>query len=117
MSGLRETKVQNLYEVVVFAIAAQEDICRLDVTMDETARFGLRQRVADLSKDVNDTFSRYDTKAFDQRIGIHTIKQFHDVVERTLLGDPEVEQRDRVRRSVLCNDLRFPLDPPTHGFG
>jgi hypothetical protein len=45
VDGLRDPEVEHLHEVVVLAIPAQEDVCRLDVAMHEPARFGFGQRI------------------------------------------------------------------------
>ena len=70
MHDLRDPEVENLHEVVVLAIPAQEDVRRLDVAMHEPARFGLGQRMAHLPKDMDDAFGGYRAEAPDQRVGI-----------------------------------------------
>src|SRR4051812_27264688 len=51
---------------------------------------------------------------FDQCAGVEAIEQLHHVIEPAVLGDAEVEQCHRVRRSQLCDRLRLSLESPLH---
>ena len=114
MRDLRNPEVENLHEVVILTIPAQENVCRLDVAMHEAAPLCFRQRMADLSNDMDDPFGGNRAEAPDQSVGIDAIEQFHHVIERAFLSDAEVEQRHRVWRSKLCDDLRFPFESSSH---
>ena len=112
--ALGDSEVKNLHEVKVLAIPTEEDVGGLDVAMDEPGRFGFGQRMAHLSKDVDGAFGRDRAEALDQLVRINSVEQLHHVIERAVLGDAEVEQRHRVGRSELGDDLRFPLESSSH---
>ena len=69
--------------------------------------------MADLSKNVNDAFGGYRAEALDQRFSVDSFKQLHRVIERAFLSHTKVEQGHGVRRSELCDDLRFTLKSPS----
>ncbi len=50
---LHQPEIEHLHEVVFTAVAADEDVARLDVAMHDTALVSLRERVADLAEDVD----------------------------------------------------------------
>jgi len=94
---LDDAEVEDLDEIVVLAVAAEKDVRRLDVAMDQAARLGLRERVADLPQDVHHPFRRERSAAPDERLQVEPLEQLHHVVERAVAGDAEVEQVHRVR--------------------
>src|SRR5262245_17812029 len=95
---------------MILAIAAEEDIGRLDVAVHKSARLGLGERVTHLPEDVDDAFGWYRAETTDQRVGIDSVEQLHRVIEGPVHRGPEVEQRHGVGRSKPRDHLRFTLE-------
>jgi hypothetical protein len=53
---------------------------------------------------------RQRAKLPHERLEIATVQQLHGVVERALVGDPEIEEADRVRRRQGGRGLRLALE-------
>ena len=64
-----------------------------------------------LPKHVDDALGRHWTEASDQRLGVEPLEEFHHVIKCAIIGDTEVEQRDRMRGSESSDYLGFPLKP------
>jgi hypothetical protein len=58
-------RLPPLHEAIVLAISAQEDIRRLDISMHESARFGFGERMAHLTKDMDDALGGHWPEALD----------------------------------------------------
>ena len=91
-----DSEIQHLHEVVLLAVAAEEDVRGFDVAMNQAAGLGLRQRVTDLAKQVDGPLGRGWPEAPEQRVGIEAVEQLHDVVEGAVGGHPEVEELHRM---------------------
>ena len=96
---LDDAEIQDLHEVVILAVAAQEDVGGLDVAVDETARLGLGEGVAHLPEQVDGPLRRDGSRAAHERLGVEPIEQFHHVVERAVGGDAEIEEVHGMRRA------------------
>ena len=114
VDGLHESEVQHLHEVALLAVAAEKDVRRLDVAVHEPAGLRLRERVTDLAEEVDDALGGDGPEAAHERIGVQPVEQLHRVVEGAVVGDPEVEEVDGVRRAEARDGLRFTLESP-HG--
>ena len=51
-------------------------------------------------------------EAPEQRVGVEAVEQLHDVVERAVGGDAEIEELHRVGRAEAGDHLRLALEPP-----
>ena len=103
--GSHDSEIQDLHEVVLLAVPADEDVRRLDVAVTRPHDCGLRQRVTDLAKQVRGALGRDGPEATKQRVGVEAIEQFHHVIERAVGGDPEVEEVDGMGRAETGDDL------------
>src|SRR4029453_3169970 len=93
------------------AVPTEKDVRGLDVAVHETAGFCLRQRVTYLTQQVDSAIERDRPETTDEGIGVHAVEEFHHVVERAVVGDPEIEECDRVRGMEAGGGLRFALEP------
>jgi hypothetical protein len=116
VNRLHDAEVQHLDEVVVFAVAAQENIGRLDVAVHQRDRFRFRKRMTYLAGHVNHALRRHGPELLHHLLRVQSFQELHDVVERPVVGDAEVKQIDRVRRAQARNRLRLALEAP-RGFG
>ena len=114
---LHQPEIEHLHEVVVEAHAADVDIGRLDVAMDEAARVRVGQRVAHLAEQEHRAFGGQRTEFPDQRFEVASGQQLHHVVERAIVGQAEVEQLNRVRGAEGRGRLGFALEPAHHELG
>ena len=104
-------EIQHLHEVVLLAVAAEEDVRRLDVAVHQAAGLRLGERVADLAQDVDGPLGRNRAEAAEQRVGIEPVEQLHDVVEGPVVGIAEIEELHGVGRAEPGDHLGLALEP------
>ena len=79
--------------------------------MHQPARVGVRQRVTDLTQQEEGSFGGYRTEVADERLEVAPRQELHRVVKRPLVGDAEVEDVNRVRRSQRGSRPGLALEP------
>ena len=104
---LHESEIQYLDEVAVFAIAAEKNIRRFDVAMNEPACLRFRKRVTDLSKQIDGAIGRHGPEAPHECIGVESVEELHRVVEGAILRHTEIEELHGVWRSETRDGLGF----------
>ncbi len=83
---------------------------RFDVPVHEPGRVSLRERRAHVGEDPNDAPRRLRAAVDDELVQRHAVDQLHGVVERPVLGPPEVEDLDRVRVGETARHLHLALE-------
>ena len=99
MPDLDQAEVEHLDEVVVEPHAADVDVGRLDVPVHEPARMRVGERVAHLPEQEDGPVRRHGSELAHERLQVAPGQQLHHVVERPIVGQPEVEDLDGVRRA------------------
>src|SRR6185436_6377855 len=98
-------EIKHFHEVVILSVPTQENVGWLDVAMDETAGFSLREGMTHLTQHVDGSLRRDRSRATHELVDVESVEQLHHVVERAVGGDAEIEELHCVRRSEPCRDL------------
>src|SRR5215211_1987536 len=91
--------------------ATNLNVGRFDVAMDQPTLVGFGQGLADLLQDVNGPGRREWTVLLYQSLQIHSIQEFHHIVERAVPGYSEVVQLNGMRRPEICGSPGFAPKP------
>ena len=112
--ALDDAEIEDLEEVAVRAELAHVEVGRLDVAVDEPGAVRLLERAARLADEVDRTLGQERTEAADQLVEIEPLEHLHDVVERSVLADPEIVEPDRVRREQARGRPGLALEALAH---
>ena len=83
------------------------DVGGLDVAVHEPSNVRLLERGAHLTQNVHDSRGRHRTVLANQRVEVQSVEQFHDEVERLVVGHAEIVELHRVRRPQVGRRLRL----------
>jgi hypothetical protein len=81
---LHKSEVDHLGDIGFAATVTQDDVRRLDVTMDQSNAVRLRQRAADLLEHVERAFDRHRPLLRDQTFEIDPVEKLHRIVEEAV---------------------------------
>jgi hypothetical protein len=80
--GLGHTEVSDLH----VAALGEQQIARLDVTVDDARFVGVTQAMSDLQHELSRTLGRQHLVLFEKALQVAAIHQLHGKVERALVG-------------------------------
>ena len=112
MARLHQSEVEHLHEVQLTPVPTQEDVGRLDVAVNEALFVSLAKRVASLPEHMHGALGWKWTEPLYQGFEIEAVQEFHDVVERAVVRDAEVEELDGVWRTEQRCGLCLTLEAP-----
>src|SRR5262249_19938354 len=107
---LHEPEVEDLRDVTDRAARAEDDVRRLDVAVDEPDSVSLRERIHDLSQDVDRPGRRHRPVTLDERLQVETVAERHRVGKDPVRGPAVVEDGHGVRMSELGGELHLALE-------
>ena len=111
VDGLHDAEVEQLDDVDLVGGAADEQVRRLDVAVEQPRVVGLGERRAGLDQQLDHAGGGLRAVARDQRLEVESVEQLHHVVEHAELGDAVVVDRDGVARPHRRQGLGLAAEP------
>ena len=78
--------------------------------MNEAAQVSFPERVTCLREEMNRARGRNRTEFRDELLEVHAFEELHHVVERSVVGDTEIVQLDRMGRAKCRRSFCLPTE-------